>query len=815
MINRRNHASNIAKVLRRTVIFSLPLIAGILLLSIIPARAQEKEENLKYADLLYSQEEYPKAARQYRIFLEEHPNSPNVQSGWFRLGECYLQVGQIPDAQKTFEHIVKTYQRGAYVGSSAYRLAVLNFNAKNYEGAKGYFELASREMGSPEARHEASYYHARTLQLTGKFDEALALYDKVIRDNPDPKANPFHERSLLESARIQFDKGDKEKAMNHFKKLASTATTEKIRQEAIVRGGLIASEAGNIEESEELLNEALKFPNTSPWKSLAQVGSIFNAYTRQDYSRILAIYSSGALTTTVIEEYRPRMLLIVGHSFRIKKELDSAARLYSLVEARYPKTNEGLEAGYRRLQILYEQGNGSLPVAVNKYIAVVQRRNPEDPYIDMANLMKAEFHFNQAEKAVERKDANYSKRHYKEAAAAYALVREDKIKEKFHPIRLYKQGWAYLESDDLQSGIRTISRFIKKYPKSPLTPSALAKRGATYQSVEDFTFALNDYQEIIDKYPDASELELAMQQRALIHAHKRDLPKMIDAYERLLKRFPNTAGKAEGTYWIGVGHFDLEQYEKAIPYLENARRLDPNSYTNKASIRIILAYYQLEQIPQLTEAARIYIQSGRDQGVLNNAQKKDKPITIPKPVLEYLGRKLASQGKNFDAEFFLTHVSTPKEPKKTSATIWRTLADTRMKVEKYLEAIAAYDHFLVQTEEPAERGYAYLQRGKAQLALKKLAPALESANECLRIWRQGRYNAEARILKGDITAADGNLEDAAREYLVVSQIFDDPKITPMALTKAINVYISLGNQTEATRLKQQLRAKFPDYREGQ
>ena len=465
-------------------------------------RAQEKEENLAYADLLYSQKEYAKAARQYLIFINEHPQSPNAQSGWFRLGECYLQNKQVKEARDTFAHIVKTYARGAYVGSAAYRLAVLSFNEKDYAAAKGNFELAAREMASPEAKHQARYYHARSLQLTKEYDRALTLYDLVIRNNPDPKANPFHERSLLESARIHFDKGGKEEAMKLFQKLASTATTPGIREEAIVRAGLIAAESGNIDESEKLLNEALKFPNTSPWKSLAQVGAIFNAYSRKDYDRVVAIYSSGSLTTT-IEEHRPKMLLIVAHSFRIKEDVNSASRLYSLVEAKYPDTSEGLEAGYRKLQILAQQSSGTLPSAANRYINILKNKKPKDPYIDLAYLMKAEFHFSQAEKAALRKDASYARKSYTDAATAYAAVREANIKEKLHPIRLYKQGWAHLEAGDLQNGIITMSRFVKNFPDSSLAPSALAKRGTTYQSVEDFAFALTDYQEIIDKYPDS------------------------------------------------------------------------------------------------------------------------------------------------------------------------------------------------------------------------------------------------------------------------------------------------------------------------
>ena len=779
----------------------------------LSVHAQRKEENLEYADLLYNQKEFAKAARQYHIFIRENPTSPNAQSGWFRLGECYLRVGQMEDAKDTFGHIVKTFRVGPYVGSAAYRLAVMNFNAKEYPNATNNFEIAANELASPEAKHQAKYYLARSLQLTQQFDRALSLYGEVLKNNPDPKTNPFHERCLLESARIHIEKDEKEAAFDFFKTLSKTATTEAIREEAIVRGGLIASELGKVEESERLLASASAFPADNAWKSLAQVGSIYNAFSREEYDHVIAIYSSGALTRT-IEEERPRMLLIVGHSFRIKGDLDSASRLYQLVQSKYPTSDEGMEAGYRQLQILYQQGNGTLPAIANRYISNLKRKNPEDPYIDMAYLMKAEFHFTQAEKGVQRKDEKYAKANFLAAAQSYAQVRENKVNEKFHPIRLYKQGWAYLEAGELQNGILAISRFIKRFSDNPLAASALAKRGTTYQSVEDFTFAQADYQQIIDNYPDSPELELAMQQKALIYAHKRDLPKMIDAYEQLLRRFPNTKGKAEATYWIGVGHFDMEQYAKAIPALKMAKQLNPSAYTNKGSIRIILSHYQLEQIAELTEAARIYIQAGRDQGVLTEEQKKDKRIDIPAGVLEYLGKKLA-QDKNYqDADFFLTHlVSSTGDPKKTSAATWRVLAESRMEIKKYAEAVESWDHFLVQTEDQGQRGYAYLQRGKAQLSIDQTKAARDSARECLKLIKQGNLNAEARILLGDIAAAEGDLEGAAREYLVVSQIFNHKEITPRALTKAISAYISLGNQEEAAKLRNQLRNEYPDYKQ--
>ncbi|NNE93049.1 MAG: tetratricopeptide repeat protein [Verrucomicrobiales bacterium] len=85
----------------------------------------DKEDLLAYADLLYSQKQYAIAARQYQLFIQQHPKSKNIQAGWFRLGECYLQAGQIDDAEATFNHVVGQYKNGVFVGSAAYRLAVL------------------------------------------------------------------------------------------------------------------------------------------------------------------------------------------------------------------------------------------------------------------------------------------------------------------------------------------------------------------------------------------------------------------------------------------------------------------------------------------------------------------------------------------------------------------------------------------------------------------------------------------------------------------------------------------------------------------
>lgn len=779
-------------------------LAAILIFCIpapLSAQEQKVEDVLSYADMLYGRDKFALAAQQYQIFIREQPRSPNLQIAWFRLGECYLKAGQEADAVTSFNFLITTYKKGAFVGSGAYRLAVLRYNAGDFENALKYFKIARDELTAEEAKLQARYYYARSLQLTKNNKEALAEFNIVLEAVPKEN-NLFYDRCLLETARLSFDLGDTEGALKKFVILSETASTQEIKEEAIVRGGLLASEVGQVELSEKLLNQALRFSDTSPWKSLAQVGAIFNAFTAEDYQKVVGLYNTGAYNTP--NESRAKLLLIVGHSYRILGDLESSLRLYSIVEGKFSDQKEGIEAGYRKLQILHQTGDKLLPEFASRFADKQREVDPESSFIDMAYLMKAEWHFNQADNSASGPGSEFAIKHYKDAATAYKRVRVDKIDEKYHEARLYKQGWSEIESGDQQDGILTLSRFIQRHPNSNLASSALAKRAMAYQAQEDHQFALGDYQDLAKRFPDAPEAEFAMQQVALILAHQRKIPEMISAYEALLAKFPKTDGAGEAHYWIGVGQFDLEDYKASIPELKKARKIDPD-YDDKATLRMVIALYQLEDIPALSTETKRYLDRPAPA-------KGEKRASLPPQIIEYLGKKLAAD-KNFkDAEYFLTEIADTEKPKQTSASVWRLLAQSRMELKKHREAINAFDQFLLQTERPSERASAYLARGKAQYCLRDFDASRQSAQESLRSQKEGRTNAEARLLLGDISAAKGDLEEGLKEYLIVSQIFMDPEVTPKALLKTVNAYRSLGNQEKAEQLNKELTAKFPNYK---
>ncbi len=819
MVERYKHLN--FRVLRLIVTCGFLSISGAIL-SEVPAHAQDApairrpaEDALAYADLLYSKDQFALAAQQYQTFIREQPNSPNLQTAWFRLGECYLKVNQVPDAVTTFNYLINQYKKGSFVGAAAYRLAVLRFNEKDYRNALAYFQVAKDQLSDPEARLQAHFYYARSLQLTLKTKEAIAQFEAVDAAQPADK-NPFHERCQLEIARLLFETGDTAKSLEKFQALAAQTTTPEIREEAIVRAALMAAESGQTEVSETLLSEALKFPDTSPWKNLARTGALFNAYSKGDYDRVIALYNTGSADTKieVQDSSRAKLLLIVGHSFRIKGDNESAIRLYTLVDAKFRGTPEGTEAGYRMLQLLLQQGEPNFPATVKTFVENQKKIDSENPYIDMAWLMDGEWHFDKAEHAAGGPGSEFAKKNYADAAIAYRNVRVGKIEEKYKEALLYKQGWSEIEGGTPAEGIMTLSRFIQQYSKSSFASSAIAKRAMAYQLQGDTNFALDDYLDLAKRYPDAPELEFALQQTALLYARLRKVPEMVAAYRNLLERFPETKGAGEAHYWIGAGEFDQEHYETALEEFRKARELD-TTLDLKATLRMVYALYQLGDVPALAAEARHFLEKAPKSEAKSEKEADTntaKIEQIPPQILEYLGSELSKKENWKDAEFFLSTLVDPEHPEQSAASVWKLLGDCRSKLEKYTEAIQAFDQYLVMTERPSDRASAYLARGIAQLKLNDYDGARASAQESLRSQKEGRTNAESRLLLGDIAAAAGKLEDAAKEYIVVSQIFTDPEITPKALSKAIQAFRSLGDQKKIEELTKDLKASYPDYK---
>jgi TolA-binding protein len=62
--------------------------------------------------------------------------------------------------------------------------------------------------------------------------------------------------------------------------------------------------------------------------------------------------------------------------------------------------------------------------------------------------------------------------------------------------------------------------------------------------------------------------------------------------------------------------------------------------------------------------------------------------------------------------------------------------------------------------------------------------------------------------------AKSDYDGAARAYMSVALLIDDPSITPRALQKAADAYRKVNNTFEADRALSELRERFPNFQKS-
>lgn len=743
--------------------------------------SSDRNEPLEYANLLFSYEQYDLAILQYEKYTYEHPGEPGSDAAWYRLGECYLKRNDKAKAESSYRNQLRFFPRGDFAPAGAYRLGALCYERDDFRTAEMNFHIAEVGTAQPEIKLSAAYHRARCHEELGRPAQAEAIFAALAKTKED---NPYYEASLIHLARIALDKNRPEEALRRFNELAHDASNPAFRAEALVKSGLLLSDSGDTEKAAEALDKALKLEGShEEWKRLAYYALIQNHYNAGEYEKVITTFKAGG--QELEDKTRAKLLLMVGNAYRNLEQYADAISAYIDVERYYPEYTEGQEAGYRKLLCFHDRNDPELIPYIDFYVSMQREISPGLRYIDMALMLKAETLFAEGK--------------YAEAASAYGEVRPSNIPGELRPARLYKLGWSLGESGSPAEAVRALDSFIVLSPNDDLAPSAYAQRGASHKALQENDAAIADFMKVTSKFPRSDAAEFAWQQLALTYGENRNLEKMIVAFESLLENFPETKAAAEACYWIGYGKFELKQFEEALAPLAKARELDAGNYHERATLRTILSLYYLEDSENLEREVDDFLAS--------------KPeISVPNQVIAWLGIELYSLEKYASSERFLTMASDPEHPKQTKSLIWSQLGKARIEVGKYDEAVAAIDFYLDTLTKPSERARALLDKSIAQLGMKKFDASLETAREALAIEKQGRVNAMIRMHLGDIAMGRDRYEDAAREYIIISEIFLDPEITPRAMIKAAKALEKSGDKAKADAIRSDLRKQFPDFK---
>jgi TolA-binding protein len=734
------------------------------------------KDQLAIADGLYIRKLYDLAVPEYEKYLSQFLSDPGRPSAMYRLADCYANLGQEQSALDTYRMLVDEVGTGEFVGSAAFRLGSREFDKKDFRGAAPLYEKAYVNARSPEIKLTARYYQAKCLELSGKKAEAAAAYTDVAKF---AGKNPYRDAARLSLAYFALENNQRQQAFDLFSQLGIDAAKPTVKAEALTRAGILAADLKQKDNADQLFKAAIALNAEGKWKQIAELEEMKLQYEGDKFSQVLDSYAKSA--NTLGDETRPSVMLLVANSYRQLGKQQKALDLYNQLIRIYSNTPEAYDARYQRLVSLDAIKDPTLVAEVDSYLST----GPNRDRADKAKLLKAQTLFQQ--------------RRFEPAARLYLELTNSSLADPYKADCYYAAGFSFLQLNDSQSAIHAFTGLIDKFPKHRMASKALLKRALLFQEAKNLPGAVNDFNKILADYPASAEIETALLQKGLTLGQQADYQQMTATFRTLLKDYPNTTGSAQANYWIGWAAFEAKHYEDAIVPLSKARELNPDEFGEKTTLRLILCDQNLHK---KTEAAK---------EVDDFIQKDPQRVSMVLDVCRWLGSEFYNEN-NFDqAAKYFGLMTKNMEPAKVDRGIWLEYAKSLNDLKSYQDASSAVNHYLEQATDPPDRSQGFLVLGSALLGIKDFDQATKSAEQALSLQPEGRFNAEARMLIGDIESARGNYENAARSYMSVALLYEDPEVTPRALQHAYEAFQKAGNEPQATKTLSELKTRFPNY----
>jgi TolA-binding protein len=753
-----------------------------------PETEAPDRRQLDYANALFTRKLYDLAIPEYQKYLDDYPGGPGRANAYFSLGECYRNLNRASSARSSFQKVLSDYSESEFAGPAAYALAETAFTDKDYAAALPLFHRSAVKSKEPTVALSAHYFEARCLEALDRKDEACDIYQQVAEvKNP----NPYREDSRRTAASIAVVRGRKADAIKQYEALANETDKPALKAEATVRAGLLAvdlqqPEKGKIDKvmadkAMALLQKGRSLPEAGRWRALAQVGILRSQYQSGQYAQVLADYKK--LQQQLPEEARGEVMLIAANSQRQLGHAADAESIYDEIIAQYPDREEAKDARYQRLINIYNSDTSRLPPEVDQFLATT----PTTERADQAKLLKAE--------------ALYKQQNYARAAPIYGELRTSQLSPNLRAESAYKLGWSYIQMKDIAGIVEAFSYFVQAFPDSPQAPAAYAQRALAYQQDKNYDAALSDWNAILTKYRGAREREEALQRKALILGQQQNPKGMSDTFRQLLKEFPKSPAAAQAQYYIGKTAFEAKDYKTALAALEAARQLNKEQYYNLATIRIISAYFDLKNRPALTKE-------------VDNFMGTKPTVAVPGEILEWLGIEYYNDKNYPAAEKYLSILGRMDNPSNVKPDFLFYLGDAAAKVQNFDEAESSFGKYLQIATDPAGKAKVLLALGGVKIAAHKADDAQKIAEQIMILQPEGRVNAEARLLAGDVHSERGHFEEAGKAFMGVALLYDDPAITPRALQKAAVAYQRAGKTDEADQAARQLHERYPNYAAG-
>ena len=624
----------------------------------------------------------------------------------------------------------------------------------------------------------ACQYLAGSLQeRVGRTNEAARAYEALLRDHGVSAFSSF--AALALGSIVARQEPGASRAATLYAYAATNAPGPRVAAEAWYLLGEWRFRHRQYEESASAFDRLLSLYPGDERAVAARVRRAWAAQNAGRYTDAIALADEALKSKPGPRE--ADWLYLKANGERQLTLNEPALATYTALLNNYPKCEFAPAAGYERALVLYRLGRYA------EAIGQLRSQTP-DPRVEKESFWLL------AECSVALNDEPA-------ALVNYRLVAEKYPHSDLAPDATYRLANLLQKQGQPEPAADAFDRLVDRYPTNALAAQALFAAGVCRSKAGRPEEALQEWGRLLTLYPDSRFAEEALYQKGVTQtALKRD-DAALSTWREFARRFPASRFLAEAQFWAGVLLEAGGKLEEAEPCLRAALKASPApDLDRRARYRLALVLRTRKQSDESATLLQGLLPAAPTNAVATEVlewltdyqlQKQDYPKAVEasgllvrqadtlawQQVALCLNGKALQGAGHFDEarQSFEKAVALPVSTL-AAADGWLRLGDLALRGTNYAAAKAAFDKA------------ADLSQGDAQVAVRVQA-----------------YVGIAKTYK-----AQGDDENAARHYLSVGVLFDDPTVVPQCLHEAIEAYARLGRTDESTKVIRDLTARYPD-----
>lgn len=743
----------------------------------VSAWALTADEQMRFADGIYLRGFHETAVGEYLALLRDFPDSEHVPAALYRTGECYRQMGNQAGAERFYKRVTTEFPDGDPASRAQLRRAELAIADGRHEDASAILNQLLMKGVAPDTAVAASYYLGFGRWKAGDESGADAAYQRLLKEYGD---SPYASYAALDLASLHAkDKKNDEQITAWFEKAVETAGTPSAKAEALFRWGDWAYRKEAYQDAADTLQSLLvEFPTERRARD-ARLAAAWSLYHLDRTSESMELAEKLVADASDAETAASGTYLRANCLRKMNRDGEALAA-YNVVARDYPATQFSARAAYEIMVTHFKRGEHEKTLA-----AVPAQPEP----VNEADVlwMRAE-----SERELGRLDL---------ARGRYEAVTEQFPRSAQAAPALLRLGEMAREAGRMEEASGLFRRMATDYPKNEAVPEALKASALARLRIGDAKGALEDWEAILARQTDAETAGEARLQKALVLIELKKIPEALNTLDDLLKDRPDSVQTARAQYWRGVLLSEKEKWPEAEKALRTSLSAAPDAQT--ASLARLRLAVVLQRQDRMDEAA--------DQ---IDPLLSDAPRVAENPALvEWVVQRRFDQGQTERSLMAATALA-----KNARETAWRQIGwywvganQSELGDEK--AAIAAFEKAVAEKAETREGAESQLllaglelKAGRHEKAAERFIAAAQAASgeESLDV------RARAYFGLGEAAEAAGQPDKAARHFMSVAVLFDDPEWTPHSLFRAGTLFGQAGKKAEQAGAWSELKARYPE-----